>query len=57
MQNPRQNLEEEIKWFKSEVASLKKNHVTPPQHVITVQRQTLPAPPSKQSIQKIIQDS
>ena len=57
MQNPRQNLEEEIKRFKSEVASLKKNHVTPPQHVITVQRQTLPAPPSKQSVQKIIQDS
>ena len=57
MQNPRQNLEEEIKRFKSEVASLKKNHVTPPKYVITVQRQTLPAPPSKQSIQKIIQDS
>ena len=56
MQNQRKNLEEEIKWFKSEVASLKKNHVTPP-HVIMVQRQTLPVPPSKPSLQKIIQDS
>ena len=31
--------------------------MTPPQHVIPVQRQILPAPPSKPSPQKIIQDS
>ena len=38
-QNTRQNLEEEIKRLKNEVVSLKKHHVTPPQHVIPVQRQ------------------
>ena len=31
--------------------------MTPPQHVIPVQRQILSAPPSKPSPQKIIQDS
>ena len=42
--------------MKNEIASLKKNHVTPPKHVIPVRRQTLPASPSKPSPQKIIQD-
>ena len=56
-QNTRQNLEEEIKRLKNEVASLKKDHVAPPQQVIPVQRQILPAPPSKPSTQKIILDS
>ena len=57
MQNTRQNLEEEIKRLKNEVASLNKHHVTPPQYVIPVRRQIIPAPPSKQSPQKIIYDS
>ena len=56
-QNTRQNLEEEIKRLKNEVASLKKHHVTPPQHIIPVRRQILPVPPSKRSPQKIIHDS
>ena len=56
-QNTRQNLEEEIKRLKNEVASLKKDHVAPPQQVIPVQRQILPAPSSKPSTQKIILDS
>ena len=43
--------------MENEVASLKKDHMTPPQHVIPVQRQILSAPPSKPSPQKIIQDS
>ena len=30
MQNPRENLEEEIKRLTNEVASLKKDHLTPP---------------------------
>ena len=47
----------ETKRLENEVASLKKDHMTPPQHVIQVQRQILPAPPSKPSPQKIIQDS
>ena len=55
-QNTRQNLEELIKRLKNEVASLKKDHVAPPQQVIPVQRQILPAPPSKPSTQKIILD-
>ena len=55
-QNTRQNLEE-IKRLKNEVASLKKHHVTPPQHIIPVRRQISPAPPSKPSPQKIIHDS
>ena len=56
-QNTRQNLEELIKRLKNEVASLKKDHVAPPQQVIPVQRQILPAPQSKPSTQKIILDS
>ena len=35
-QNLRQNLEEEIKRLKNEVASLKKDHVSPVQYVIPV---------------------
>ena len=45
------------KRFENEVASFKKDHMIPPQHVIPVQRQILPAPPSKPSPQKIIQNS
>ena len=40
-QNPRENLEEEIIRFKNEVASLKKDHLTPPQHAIPVRRYIL----------------
>ena len=43
--------------MKNEVVSLKKDNVTLPQHVIPVWRQLLPAPLSKLSPQKIIQDS
>ena len=43
--------------MENEVASLKKHHVTPPQHVTTVQRLILPTPPSKSSPRKIIHDS
>ena len=56
-QNLTQNLEEEIKRLKNEVASLKKDHALPVQHVIPVWWQILPAPPSKSSPQKIIRDS
>ena len=49
-------MDEEIKRFKIEVASLKKGHVTPA-HAIPVWRQILPAPPTKQLPQKIIHDS
>ena len=56
-QNPRQNVEEEIKRLKNGVASLKKDPVTPPQHLIPIRRQTLPAPQSKSSPHKIVQDS
>ena len=45
------------KILKNEVASLKKDHLTPPTHVIPVRRQILPAPTSKPSTQKMIQDS
>ena len=54
--NSRQNLDEEIKQFKIEVASLKKDHVAPA-HAIPLWRQILPAPPTKQLPQKIIHDS
>ena len=43
--------------MKNEVASLKKDHVSPVQYVIPVWWQTLPAPPWKSSPQKIICDS
>ena len=43
--------------MKNEVASLKKDHLTPPQCVILIQRQILPVTPSKTSLQKTIQDS
>ena len=56
-QNMRQNLEQEIKWLKNEVASSKEHHVTPPQDVIPVWGQMLPSPPSKASPKKIIHDS
>ena len=46
MQNPRQNLEEEIKPLKDKVASLKKYQVTRTQHVIPIRRQILPTPSS-----------
>ena len=54
---PKTNLEEEIKRLENEVASLKRDLITPPQHIIPIRRQILPAPPSKPSSQEIIQDS
>ena len=55
MQNPRQNFEEEIKRWKNEVASSKKDHITLSQHVIQVRRKILSAPSSKPSPQNIFQ--
>ena len=43
--------------MKNKVASLKKHYITPPQHVLVVRRQILPAPPSKLSPQKKIHNS
>ena len=43
--------------LKNEIASLKKDHLTSPQHVIPIRRQILPAPPSKPSQQKMIQEN
>ena len=43
--------------MKNEIVSLKKDHITPPQHVTPNTEANLPAPPSKPSPKKIIQDS
>ena len=48
----KENLEEKIKQLKHEVASLRKDHIAPPQYFLRAQRQILPAPQSKPLPQK-----
>ena len=53
----KENLEEEVKRLKNEVAYLKKDHITPPQHFLLTRKQILTVPPSKPLPQKILHDN
>ena len=53
----KENLDEEVKRLKNEVAYLKKDHITPPQHFLLTRRQILTVPPSKPLPQKTLHDN